>query len=217
MDCRLKFARHRYHGWMLVKVISLLCLAPLSSVHAQQADSAVRAARPVPSLSSATDTLDSSPPVQLGGGCNAVRAVGLGLGSYLGYLIGELGSLPLVFADAPRTAIVGVEALGAVVGALWIADLPLSRPLPLCPSTLRTLSGRPTNHVAACRGSQILSGALGAAGGALIAVVAALPLVLTNQAHGTVSVLIIALPAAGAVSSALAAGRRPPCRASLTQ
>lgn len=211
MDCRLKFARHRYHGWMLVKVISLLCLAPLSSVHAQQADSAVRAARPVPSLPSAADTLAASPPVQLGGGCNAVRAVGLG--GYLGYLIGELGSVPLAFADAPRTAIVGVEALGAVVGALWIADLPLSRPLPLCPSTLRTLSGRPTNHVAACRASQVLFGVLGASGGALIALVAALPLVLTNQAHGTVSVLIIALPAAGAVSSALAAGRRPPCRA----
>ena len=199
--------------WRLVTAISLLCLTSLSSVHAQQADSAARAARAVPLLTSAADTLDSRPPMQLSGGCNAVRAVGFGLGVYLGYLIGELGSLPLASADAPRAAIVGVETLGAVAGALWIADLPLSRPLPLCPSSLRTLSGRPTNHVAACRASRILSGTLGAAGGAVIAVAAALPLVLTTQAHGTVSVLIIALPAAGAISSALAAGRRPPCRA----
>ena len=211
MGWRPKVARHRYHFLVLVTTISLPCLTALSSVHAQQADSAVRAARPLPV--SVVDTLEPGSPVHLSGGCNAARAVGLGLGGYLGYLIGELGSLPLAYADAPQAAIVSVETMGAVVGALWIADLPLSRPLPLCPSSLRTLSGRPTNHLAACRASQILSGALGAAGGAVIAVAAALPLVLTNQARGTVSVLIIALPAAGAVSSALAAGRRPPCRA----
>lgn len=208
-----EFARDKIRGWVQATALILSCLAPLSTVPAQQRDSAARGAQPLLPHVSAADTLDSGSPVPLNGGCHAVRAVALGLGGYLGYLIGSLGALPLALADAPESAVIGAEALGTFLGAVWIADAPMSRPLPLCPSSLRTLSGRPTDHVAACRASRVLAGALGASEGAVLAVAAALPLVLTNQARRTVSVLIIAVPAVGAVGAAVRAGRRPPCKA----
>lgn len=176
----------------------------VSSVAAQQPDS---------SLEVPGHAADSVGTGHLSAGCQIVRVTILGLGGYVGYLIGSVTELPALGAGLPGGVVVGAEALGAVAGAVLVANAPiaLERRLPLCPASLRTVSGRPPSGIAACRAMRLLDGAFGAFAGAIAAGGVALPLVLSGRGRRTIPVLFVTLPVVGAVGAAVAAGHRPPC------
>ena len=195
--------------WPL-RVIALLSVTALHSLAAQSRDMAQRGVHPLPA-SSADGLTDSLPRTPLSAGCQVSRVVLAGGAGYLGYLIGSLAKLPLTGAHGPSSLTAGFQVAGVISAVVLFADEPLLRPLPFCPTSMRTLSNRNSDRPGACRAWRVLNGILGAAGGAVVAGAVALPFVLTNRAIGTGRAIFIALPAAGAVLGALRAGRRPPC------
>ena len=193
----------------LVRVIALLSITAIHSVAAQSRDSAQRGVHPLPATSEGVT--DSLPRVPLSAGCQVSRAVIAGGAGYLGYLIGSLAELPLTVADGPTSLTVGFRVAGVISAVVFFADEPLSRPLPFCPESMRTLSNRNSDRPGACRAWRALNGILGAAGGAVVAGAVALTFVLANRDIGAVKAIFVALPAAGAVMGAIRAGRSPPC------
>lgn len=216
MAWRLRMPSHFLHQqsemrrtWAL-RVIALLSVTVLHPLAAQSRDSAQRGVRSLPA--SVGDALsDTLPAVRLSGGCQVSRTVLAAGAGYLGYLIGSLAQLPLTLADGPTQLTVGFQVAGVISAVVLFADEPLSRPIPFCPKSMRTLSNGKANGPAACRASRMLNGILGAAGGAVAATAVALPFVLAKRNNGTVASIFIALPAAGAVVGAIRAGRSPPC------
>ncbi len=191
-----------------VAALVLFTTAAGTVLHAQRADSlpvGVRA--PVPRADTAGVF---SAALNLSAGCQLSRVVAVGLAGYLGYLIAGLAQYPLELEAGSRES-VAVDIAGAVTGVILIADAPMSRALPFCPESLRTLSNRPTNHGGACRASRVLNAGLGAAVGAVAAGAVAIPFVVFGRGRDVVNELLIVLPVAGTISGAIRAGKVPPC------
>ena len=175
-------------------------------------DSAVRAAGV---------RVDSAAPLRSETGCQMVRGMVLGMAAYQGYRAGSLTGLTVRSWHGSQAFVLGAEAVGAAASVVWAMYEPLPRPLPLCPSDLRTVSGRRPSRAIGCRASQVGEGMLGLHTGS-IAAVALVPVVTVAEFVGGRSkeerrkhrrVILVALPLAGAAVGALDAQRRPPCAA----
>ena len=175
-------------------------------------DSAVRAAGV---------RVDSTALLRSEPGCRIVRGAVLSMAAYQGYQVGSLTGLTVRSWRGPEALVIGAEALGAAASVLWAMYEPLPRPIPLCPSDLRTISGRRPNHAIGCRASQVGEGMLGLHSGSVTAV-ALVPVVTVAEFLGGRSkedrrkhrkMILVALPLAGAAAGALDAQRRPPCAA----
>ena len=190
----------------LALLLIVFSTAPL--LHAQRADSLALGVRVRDARADTNSVVE--PAIGLSTGCQVSRGAALGLAGYLGYLIGQLAQFPLALnSDAGES--VAINVAGAVTGVILFADAPLSRPLPFCPETLRTVANRPTNHAGACSASRVLNAGLGAAAGAVVAGGLAIPFVLSNSGRGVARGMLVALPVAGAIGGAIRAGNAPPC------
>jgi hypothetical protein len=175
-------------------------------------DSAVRAAGV---------RVDSAAMLRSESGCQMVRATVLGMAAYQGYRAGSVTGLTVHSWHASQAFVAGAEAVGAAASVIWAMYEPLPRPLPLCPSDLRTISGHRPSRTIGCRASQLGEAMLGLHTGSIAAVVLA-PVVTVAEFVGGRSkedrrthrrVILVALPVAGAAVGALDAQRRPPCAA----
>ncbi|MEP6731790.1 MAG: hypothetical protein ABJE10_14180, partial [bacterium] len=170
--------------------LMLLMSADHSVLQAQRADALTLGVRVLaPKVDSVA--VANAPPLELTG-CHVSRAVTVGLAGYLGYLIGEVAQFPLSLRSGSNES-VAIDVAGTVSGIILVADAPLVRPLPLCPSELRTLGNRPTDTLAACRASRVVRAGLSAGWGAVAAGAAAIPFALSNGDKRVVNGLLIAL------------------------
>ena len=154
--------------------------------------------------------------------CQAVRGAVLGVAAYEGIAIGSLTELTVRSWNGPRALVFGSELLGGAAAVLWAMNEPLPRPLPFCPSGMRTVSGRAPNAVIGCRASQVAAGMLGLHSGSVAAVTLVPVVTVVEFLRGRSSadrrrdrrLILVGLPLGGAAVGAFEAQRRSPCSAS---
>ncbi|AHG88916.1 hypothetical protein J421_1379 [Gemmatirosa kalamazoonensis] len=211
----------------LARAVALLLVSACASttLRAQQPDSAQRG--PIAHPTGALVAGDSSAAVvsqeafRLNAGCQLSRAAVLGIGGYMGYVMGDLAALSMTPGHLPsRDTFLGVGVVGAVVGVVSYADVPLAHRLPFCPRAMRTVSGRSSLGAVSCRAARVVNGMLGFSSGSLVAFLVNLPGELGDGLHGDTrahhkarAMASVTLPVAGAVAGVLMAGEQPVCRA----
>lgn len=153
-----------------------------------------------------------SPVLRLSAGCHAMRGLYVGGLGYLGYLVGEIGALPVELLTGADVAPV-FGGVGSIMSLVFFSRDTLARPMPLCPKSMRRILPDPANPNDPCRASRVLGAFTGGAFGMLAGAMAALPLVLSGSQRATVTSVLVAFPVAGATFGAMNAGHDPPCAA----